>query len=667
MVWVYIIPALIGYVFQIYETDIKLLLFDMIVLELPGVLSSSKLKIEAGKNRFGSGVLAVAGCMIMLCLMLTSTEGSVLYYFNSVNKANLKDYALFLVALVFLSVTLFALSEKIVKELFFSLSKEFWLIIFGVAFLFLSDFIRWNTDWPNWIWSIIIILVILILYEGGKISNTARLKNIEYMVYLFTILVWGISCGVVNIFIDSPYLTKYNVMHAGAYTMPLYWISQGEAFYGGQVDLYGHYGLFFKIPMMLFGNSGLVIGVVMGIAGMITATCAIFAGHKLISSSFHRIIFSIAVMCEGVFGTVYWQTHPHRLLFPMILLAYAVSVQNKELTKIRIGFGYFLCVLGMLWSNEAGIVCGIAWAVYLVLKRIENVEKSFVKAVGNSVIQIIVVAIEYAITILIVNVYNFFASGCDIAKLFNIKNNTGVLLENSYIVDFHMTLWQWGNAKWVYILITFAGLFVYALAKFGLFGKTYAKKETASMAMIAILGLGLMTFYVNRTDAGTSIVDLFWYFAIMVLLDRTSNCSSVTALSISGENKPYLGEEIIKILVHSGCVFFISCMLLGVQTSLDTFITWRLKNNSWNYEVFQDELIEFEQAVPENTWASGDGLLYLYTILGWDAHYGENPVEFEYAITTDEMPEKQWVKVRTVSVGDYNYVLFYNKAFVENN
>jgi len=613
-------------------------------------------------KRMLAGGMAVAGSITLLYLMLTSEEGSILYYFNSVNKANLKDYLIVLVLTIVLYIVIAVILEKVntsVLHVKTELFSEFTFVLGVILLGLMRNQVTTSEKYPNYLWFIFTIGAVLLLLEGCKLR--VNIKSLVYMSYVLAIVVWVLSTMVFNIYVTAKYgsgIATYNVHHAGAYLNPLYEIANGLPFAGGGVDLYGHYALFFLLPMKLFGSSSRVIGIIMGILGGLTSFFAIGTVHKLVKNDFVRMIGAFAILIAAAPQAIYWQVYPSRLLFSTIVMFYAACCKDKILKGKDYMIGYILCMLAILWNTESGIVCGLAWAVYIVLRRIQDQDRCFIQAVRVAIVQIIIVVAEAIVAFSIVKTYNFIASGWNVSYLLESKGELGVLSETSYMIDFHQTLLTWSNSRWLYILIAFLGVLLWSLARTGIVGKAKDDGTSATIGMIAIIGLGLFAFFFNRVAAGTGIINLTWCVLLPIVFEKVKDADLKCLVSL----KTYKSDlyDGVKTLLKVIGIFYFTGVLLNVDTKFDTLLAYRVNNGSYDYQAYEAALVEFERVIPKDTYARGDGLRTIYMNLGWDMQLEEENAEYMVLRKTED---KSLVPIQTLSFADVTYTLYYNPNY----
>lgn len=120
--------------------------------------------------------------------------------------------------------------------------------------------------------------------------------------------------------------------HGHAYFNSVYNIYQGMPYTHNVTSIYGHYGLFFKIPMeLVHGDFKAFVAMVAGI-GAFAHICAFLILELLVKSRVLRVLGALAVTFPvlGMRGGFYWQVWPHRVIFPMLLFLYGAWILKKS-------------------------------------------------------------------------------------------------------------------------------------------------------------------------------------------------------------------------------------------------------------------------------------------------------------------------------------------------
>ena len=161
--------------------------------------------------------------------------------------------------------------------------------------------------------------------------------------------------------------------HGHAYFNSVYNIYQGMPYTHNVTSIYGHYALFFKIPLKLFHGDFRAFVMMLAMVGTLAHVCAFLTLQLLVESRVLRIAGALGVAFPilGMRGGYYWQVWPHRVVFPMVLLLYGAVILKKNYRGfISTAVGYLICLLAVLWNTETGIFLAISWAAMYVLSLI---------------------------------------------------------------------------------------------------------------------------------------------------------------------------------------------------------------------------------------------------------------------------------------------------------
>ena len=153
--------------------------------------------------------------------------------------------------------------------------------------------------------------------------------------------------------------------HAHAYFNSVYNVYQGVPYTHNVTSIYGHYGLFFKIPMKLVHGDFRAFVLMMAGLGALTYIGAFLVLQMLVRSRILRVVaaFALAFPVLGMRGGYYWQVWPHRVLFPVLLLLYGtVILKKKRSSLLTAAGGYLICLLAILWNTETGLLLTVSWA-----------------------------------------------------------------------------------------------------------------------------------------------------------------------------------------------------------------------------------------------------------------------------------------------------------------
>jgi len=122
-------------------------------------------------------------------------------------------------------------------------------------------------------------LLTCIVFAAGTIVVSQLCKKLPWEKAQNVILVlevlgfatlWFLSACYLNTFTNWSFGTMYNVFHSSSYIDSIANVFFGHPYRGLECDLYGHYGLFFILPLKIFGGATKTIGIIMGLLAAIT-------------------------------------------------------------------------------------------------------------------------------------------------------------------------------------------------------------------------------------------------------------------------------------------------------------------------------------------------------------------------------------------------------------
>lgn len=93
--------------------------------------------------------------------------------------------------------------------------------------------------------------------------------------YGLSAVMYFLGVWIVNTFEGDPY-------HGEAYLESIYNVADGIPYEELTTGIYGHYGLFFLLPMKIFGAKAVVIQFLIALVGVVTDLAMLYCIHHLI-------------------------------------------------------------------------------------------------------------------------------------------------------------------------------------------------------------------------------------------------------------------------------------------------------------------------------------------------------------------------------------------------
>ncbi len=452
--------------------------------------------------------------------------------------------------------------------------------------------------YPTWI-ILVILVLITVLYEATAVNIDLSKGKLRYCIFIYYGMVIGIS-GYLNYFLD--YLSV-DCFHGSAVFNSVYNVMHGIPYEEISNTVYGNYALLLVLPMKILGNGEYFdLSRIMCLLTMVCVALGIYVIHNLIKRQDIRILCVTALLWVHIFRkTNYWQLNPMRILWPMILLAWMVFLDKKgknteKVCKYAIyGITYMILTLSIVWNKESGIVCLIG---YLVFSFSKGLSASFVKAeskVWGAMVECFVMLTTVFAAFIMVGVYNLFVAG----KWITWRVFFFPLFTKEYVIDQLMLSLQKGIWTWMAVAFLFLGV----VCKLGIkiLRREEIEPEEHIYAAAATIGLGLMTYFINR--AAYMNLTICYYEAVIC----------IGGVVCSMERKDY--GVIISEFMKSTSVMVLVALVAGEMLHLETALYNDRGASRQQILNLRDKVREDAEA---NTYAFGINIPELYSLLGWE-------------------------------------------------
>lgn len=470
----------------------------------------------------------------------------------------------------------------------------------------------WHTQ-PLWLMLLVFVLgagMFLLMYGQVRVSDGG-----EWMLYVL----YGVLAVLIFYSMDTPNLFGRGEWgdnyHAHAYFNSIYNVHYGMPFSGELTSIYGHYALLWKLPMKLIGGDFRRFVLLLAALGSFTHVCAFLVLHQMVKSRLLKALGALAISFPilGMRGGYYWQLWPHRMVFPMILLLYAVFVIKRRQFGWKTALpGYLICVLGVVWNTETGMILAAAWAgVHMCYIFSEETldGKRFAKGV---VFHGLGVLGSFAGAYGLVNIYNIMKH----SPVSTLKEFMLPLMSDSYMTDvLHLDLPLYPSAYMGVIVLFLMGTSI------GIAGWRWFRRETQPVRwqnylvfFLSVSALGRLVYYMNRPAYHN--------------LD-CCHLSAVILLAFFGEKglrfikerewiniAVFSPEKIIKNSISTVCI--VTLLAVASGTVLQFSQNSQIKENFHNLDEVEAFTSTVTQNVPANTFAFGIGVTEIYSFLHWN-------------------------------------------------
>jgi len=493
--------------------------------------------------------------------------------------------------------------------------------LFLIAHLFLAQYEEagFNTgnlvNIPKLVWGIVVIALHTIAFLLMVLDDDISLYG-KYFSYFISIVVSFASIFILNPFVDGRLANGYDTcgfLEFNCIWETIYNVYDAVPYTYDTTGLYGHYGLFFLLPLKLFGQSNkiAVISFCFAFMACIQQVAFIYILERL---SLKNWVASL--LCLGsVIRLSYYamQISPIRTLFPMLFFAYFIFLYNRQLPinypKYSIGAGVLLA-LSFINNVEIGLACMMGLIAYYFIELI--IEKAslltWVKR-GLQVLFISVGAIFFAI--FIVNIYNLICGGPIIFKAFFFPLIGGDTRLVSYVENMFTGMLPLGNHVWEYVLMFLLSTFSLAFF-FGIkYGANTNSKSTIlpTMGAISIIGIVAFTYYMNEplwTDLAVYKQIVYGLFAI---------CISKSYWLLNRNKKEFFYQTISAI-----CIGMISVSIYGAMQIINdpVRIAARVQTGAYDFRRLETDFSNID--IPHETYGIGQGVNIAFHELGLDNH-----------------------------------------------
>lgn len=596
---------------------------------------------RGSENRYGflaAAVAAIAVSFLFFSRTMNSREGSFLNSLSWMNKGNVKAYAIMLILLVviFMFLMLF-LKNKFYnkKEIIFDHYTLYSVLLIFCASI--SRFVFYGNERKihnKFLWLFIFAVVFLFIYKSiffvlKKQGQGSILTKGKYIGNAFCFCVYGIviiASSLKQTIINCWGMGFADVYHAHWYFSSVSYVVNGKAFLGGWIDKYGHYGLWYKPIMDIFGNTSLVMGVIFGIANAVTVSIFLYMIHKMSDNLVIRLCGAVALGVSSIVAWLYPMTLNGRLFVVAITLFLIKKTCDcidkgcsmKKIFGIEIT-GVIVGIFNIISSTDVGIISNIVWALTASLFMVYVVEKNkteikisrkIITTIKSIVIHFLLFALQISIAYVVIKVWNYCHADIPIHKILEYADEFDFGSEaagqnNKFIFQ---------NGIWIYILISFMIVFVWKLKNlFSYYTDKKGKLDIKSVFVfsLSLISLGMFVFYVSRPEDFLCVGDLF-IINICLLADQ------VVVLSGRNESRKNMTiENLIGTVIMTGCVFVFTVGAFNVGNAVKNEYDYIVKYHQLDWQRLTEEFEEFKKEVPENTYIEDNlGLSLIYMNIG---------------------------------------------------
>ncbi|MEE3420467.1 MAG: hypothetical protein VZR02_05125 [Lachnospiraceae bacterium] len=427
-----------------------------------------------------------------------------------------------------------------------------------------------------------------------------------------------------------------SVLHIHAYTASILQVAHAVPYGRESSSLYGHYGILYLPFVRLFGDSYRAIALSISLFGFL-AFFAVFQSMRTVLRSDRIFFFAMtaasAATCICSRRGQYFQTNPHRMLFPCLLLLLITWEETgktaENVRKWRISEWVFgSCAI--LWNTEMGLISVFALMLIKVFQALEK-HPLFSLATGKQILMTLpYMPVDFLTAWAATGLYNLATGG----GLPDFRTFLYPLMSRSFMVDTLRMPLQDPLAFYLLVLIV-SYLCALSFLRMRIW-RTKADEATVTVGFAAaISSLGCMAYFINR-PVSRSIAVCLPQFAFLLAL-----CADRIMILPKDHKLGMLLHPLDSLLTGTAFLTFFILFFTSVSTILE--LPGALESRAtavWKDSSMQTLESEIDGAVGKGTFAYGAGVPEVYQDLGWDTGL--------YGIDYADMDEADKERVETL-------------------
>lgn len=414
------------------------------------------------------------------------------------------------------------------------------------------------------IYSLIIfpaIFFFLMKYPAdGKINRGLKIVFSAVYAYIFLLIpainIFNIDFNFINLMTKFDAERMFNSLWS--FSAVYYSVTQAAAgvplLVSGFTNTYGLYPQFLVPLFNLTGLSILSFSIVMSVLLCLSFGFLLIFLHKIIDNrTIVFLCFTSIVFLGYLFGKImtwdfYFQYHPLRFIFPMLLLM--ISALYFEYRKKRLYYlSFILSSISVLWNPDTGTVVFLSWLFYLCYLELENLDfkKTAIRIILHFINAALILFISLALYSLSIRL--FYGSFPDLMKMFS----TISLFSGLGFGMLPMPLLH----PWNIVVLTYLIGFLYAFAAFI---NNRIDKNAAIIFLVSLVGTGTFVYYGGRSH-NWNLVNVWSYFFILIaifadlLLSEIKRSRHISAAFFAGTIIFILSFSFIDIFSNSGGIY----------------------------------------------------------------------------------------------------------------
>lgn len=370
-------------------------------------------------------------------------------------------------------------------------------LVFATAYLGLamSDFLYVKTSYyfdglGRYFFDLAIFpaLLFVFLLRSDLLKSFRKLTEIFLIIIFYLTMILILAMSIFNLG------SFFSAFHLNPIFYPLSQVIAGKILLVNITSLYGLFPLFLAPIFGIIGFSVLKFSLVMGIIlcssyiFLFSFMRRIINNYVLLYSGFLSVVFYSFLTHSPAGPDFYFQYWPIRLLFPSVfLLLTAVYLKNEN--KYLYYLSLFVCVLGVLWNFDSGIIVFLTWIIVLAYHEFSKNNEVITKClkIGSHLLK---AGLFFATGILCFYLYTYLLSGAwpDISLFLQYQK---MFLSGYFMIPMLSPPHAWNLVILTYLM----GLLLSVSA---LINKQIDYKDKLIFAL-SVLGIGLFSYYEGRS------------------------------------------------------------------------------------------------------------------------------------------------------------------------
>lgn len=407
-------------------------------------------------------------------------------------------------------------------------------------------------------------------------------------------------------------------LHMDAYFNSIYNVLHGNAYTKYTTSIYGHYGIFYKLPMKLLGGDFIDFILLNSCIGALCFAAMFLALHFIVKNDLLRFLGAVAMTLPvlSMRSGIYWQLWPHRILFMALMLCYgAFCVRFRKLNRLSCLLGYLLTLAAILWNTESGLFCAAAWSGFWILRSFCDSKKNLSRMITSCFIHIVGLILSFLGAYGIVELYNISCGSSPAG----IKEFLFPLLQSSYMDDLLRVDLPGFPSAYVAVMFLLFLAVAWGISHMCFFRGIQVLNSDAVLRpcfsfMTAVLALGQLTYFINRAAYhNLEICHLPCVLLLCLLAEngiRFVQEFHLKELSHYHSGQLFHGAFTVVSLVILLCLTSGNIIQYGYNTSL--------REQLHNKQDVQDFAAHVAANIPNDTYGFGIGIPEIYAMLRWD-------------------------------------------------